>query len=303
MEWRKLGRVYCPTGESTWARSYAHLPTPIEIEPGRLRIYFASLDDDRFGRIGFVDVLVSDPLRVIDVATEPALDLGLSGTFDDCGVNPACVLRHGDRWRMYYIGWQRGVRAPYQLFAGLAESSDGRRFKRLSQAPILDRTNQEPFLRSAMSVLPESGRFRAWYVSALGWTTVDGAPYPEYVVRAATSADGVTWGHGSMPCIDLQGDEFGIGRPWVMPTATGYAMWYSIRSRSRPYRIGYAESTDGLAWNRRDDEAGIVAGPEGWDSEMICYPAVIRLGDRTLLFYNGNRHGQSGFGVAERVHA
>jgi hypothetical protein len=34
---------------------------------------------------------------------------------------------------------------------------------------------------------------------------------------------------------------------------------------------------------------------------MICYAAVIDVGGRQLAFYNGNRHGESGFGVAERV--
>jgi hypothetical protein len=76
-------------------------------------------------------------------------------------------------------------------------------------------------------------------------------------------------------------------------------MWYSIRSHSRPYRIGYAESGDGLQWERRDDEAGIEASASGWDSEMICYAAVIDVNGRRLMFYNGNRHGATGFGVAE----
>jgi hypothetical protein len=76
-------------------------------------------------------------------------------------------------------------------------------------------------------------------------------------------------------------------------------MWYSIRSHSRPYRIGYAESADGLCWERRDHEAGIEASASGWDSEMICYAAVIDVNGRRLLFYNGNRHGATGFGVAE----
>jgi hypothetical protein len=75
-------------------------------------------------------------------------------------------------------------------------------------------------------------------------------------------------------------------------------MWFSVRSHSRPYRIGYAESADGRRWERMDHRAGIAASASGWDSEMICYPAVIDAGGRRLLFYNGNRHGATGFGVA-----
>ena len=75
-------------------------------------------------------------------------------------------------------------------------------------------------------------------------------------------------------------------------------MWYSIRSRSAPYRIGYAESADGLAWTRKDDAVGIARSESGWDGEMVCYPAVIDVNGRRLMFYNGNRHGATGFGCA-----
>lgn len=298
MRWRKLSRVYAPTGQYPWARQYAHLPTPVVLEPGRIRVYFAGLDAEKYGRVGYVDVAANDPTRILTEAREPVLDLGEPGTFDDCGVNPSCVVRAGDRWRMYYIGWQRSHRVPYLLFAGVAESPDGARFERVSRAPVLDRTDAEPFLRSATSVLPTDGGYRAWYVSATGWTTVKGEPYPRYVVRTAESVDGLSWSTGGPVCVDLEDDEFGIGRPWVVRDADRYRMWYSIRSHSLPYRIGYAESADGVAWQRRDDGAGISASDSGWDSEMICYAAVVDVNGRRLMFHNGNRHGATGFGVA-----
>jgi hypothetical protein len=135
-------------------------------------------------------------------------------------------------------------------------------------------------------------------VSGTGWTTVNDKPYPRYVVRSADSADGVSWSGGGPECIDLVGDEFGIGRPWVVRDPDRYRMWYSIRSHSRPYRIGYAESADGLTWERQDHRAGIEASESGWDSEMVCYAAVIDAGGRRLLFFNGNQNGRTGFGVA-----
>ena len=49
---------------------------------------------------------------------------------------------------------------------------------------------------------------------------------------------------------------------------------------------------------RLDHAAGIARSDEGWDSEMICFPNVIRVGGALLMFYNGNRHGASGFGCA-----
>jgi hypothetical protein len=298
MRWSKLGFVYCPPGDRAWARHYAHLPTPVMLEEGHIRVYFAGLDTEKRGRIGYVDVDADDPTRVVRVAPEPVLDVGGPGEFDDRGVNPSCLIRIGDRLRLYYIGWQRGQGVPYQLFAGLAESADGEWFKRVSSTPVLEMMTAEPFLRSATSVLSNGDGYRGWYVSGVDWIDVGGEPYPRCVVRTAESADGLRWSDGGPVCIDLEGDEFGIGRPWVVRDPDRYRMWYSIRSRSRPYRIGYAESRDGITWQRLDDRVGIAASATGWDSEMICYAAVIDVNGRRLMFYNGNRHGATGFGCA-----
>jgi hypothetical protein len=75
-------------------------------------------------------------------------------------------------------------------------------------------------------------------------------------------------------------------------------MWFTVRSHERADSAGFASSTDGVTWIRDDARAGLTTSATGWDSEMICYPAVVRVGDRLLAFYNGNRHGMTGFGVA-----
>lgn len=299
MKWRKLGRVFLPDGSLWWARSYAHLPTP-RIFGDTLRIYFAGLDDSRVGRIGYVEINDGDPAQYTFVTPEPVLDIGAPGLFDDSGVNPACFLDAADGPIMYYIGWHRGTTTPYALFAGAAREEPSGELRKIQRTPVLDRTKEEPFLRSAMSVLRVGEEMHAWYVCGLGWGAGPDQRYPSYVVRHAKSPDGLTWPAEGVTCIDFaEPEEFGIGRPWVIRDGTSYKMWYSIRSTVRPYRIGYAESGDGLHWERRDSEVGISASPSGWDSEMLCYPAVVDIGSRRLMFYNGNRHGETGFGVAE----
>ncbi len=68
--------------------------------------------------------------------------------------------------------------------------------------------------------------------------------------------------------------------------------------RDSSYRIGYAESLDGIHWKREDDLAGIDVSKAGWDSEMIAYPHVVDKDGILYLFYNGNGFGQSGIGAA-----
>lgn len=300
MRWEKRGHVYVPDGSRWWARTNASFPT-VEPMGDVLRVYFVSLDDERRGRTGYVDLDARDPGTILREAEEPVLDLGELGAFDDSGANAFSVVTDGPRKHLYYQGWQRTDRIPYLIFTGLAtDHGDGRGFEKHSRTPILDRTPDDPFLRGAPFVLREQDRFRMWYVSCRRWVEDEHGLHYDVGIRHASSPDGVSWEADPEPCVaPVAESEYAVGRPTVLRDGGVYRMWYSIRSFDVPYRIGYAESADGVDWVRRDSEAGIERSPEGWDSEMICYPYVLRVGGRMLMFYNGNQHGKSGFGYAE----
>jgi hypothetical protein len=294
---QKRGLIYASSGLHGWDQQYAYLPTA-DTTDNSLRVFYAALDGERYGRVGYVDLDPANPSRVLVVSARPVLDLGEPGLFDCDGVSPCAVVHHRGRKLLYYMGWQRAERVPYLLFTGAAEW-DGEKFCRLSRAPVLDRTSDEPFTRSAPTVISEGGILRCWYVSATNWTTVHDLLYPEYAIRYAESQDGLRWETFGSACIDTSGDEFGIGRPWVIRDGSMYRMWYSIRSRTAPYRIGYAESRDGLKWERMDSEFCLPRSESGWDSEMICFPCIADVGGKRVMLYNGNRHGSTGFGYAE----
>lgn len=298
MSWRKLGRVFAPDGSLWWARSYASFPTADVLVDGRIRLYFTSLDDKQDGRVGWVDVDADDPLRIAGTSREPVLDIGALGEFDDCGANAFGVVG-GTRTLLYYQGWQRAEKVPFLIFSGVAVSDDGgESFQKLARVPSLDRTAEEPYLRGAPFVMHDEGRFRMWYVSGSGWTLRNGEPKYRLSVRVTESGDGVEWRGSSALCVEPEGDEYALGRPCVIRDSGMYRMWYSIRSFTRPYRLGYAESPDGLTWTRRDDAVGLERSSSGWDSEMICYAYVVDAGPHRYLFFNGNQHGSTGFGVA-----
>ena len=139
MKWRKQGLIYAPGGDLWWAKTYAILPTAEVLHEKIIRVYFASLDENRYGRIGYVDLDAENPAGFCKLESpEPILDLGEAGTFDDSGVNPSCLLDVDGRKFLYYIGWQRCERVPYMLFAGLAVGGADGNFTRYSRAPILD---------------------------------------------------------------------------------------------------------------------------------------------------------------------
>jgi len=301
MHWVKRGLIYAPDGSLSWARAYAYPPTPHFPSENVIRLYVAFCDENTVGRIGFVDVDAADPRRVLAVSPEPVLDIGSPGTFDENGVVPMCVVPVDDELRLYYVGFQLGAKVRYYQFLGLAASRDGgHSFERVSRVPVLDRSDAELAHRTAGFVLREHDVFRLWYTGGSDWTVVNGKSLPVYNLRYLESPDGLTWPSEGEVVIDFKdANEHAIGRPWVLRGRNGYRMFFSTRTRTEGYRLGYAVSSDGHSWTRRDEDIGLDVSEKGWDSEMVAYPSVVQWSDKTYLFYNGNNCGQSGFGYAE----
>src|SRR4051812_47587342 len=161
MRWRKGGHIYVPDGSIEGAQAYAFPPTPFDVGAGRLRLYVAFCDLNTVGRLGYVDVSAEDPGEVVGVATEPLLDIGLPGCFDDNGLLPTRVLAVGDRLCLYYVGYQLGTRVRYFQFEGLAYSDDGgRAFPRASRGPVPHPRGPQPPPPAAGFVGRGGGRVR-----------------------------------------------------------------------------------------------------------------------------------------------
>jgi predicted GH43/DUF377 family glycosyl hydrolase len=308
MTWRKLGRIFCPSGESDWMASHATLPIPYRLDEERLRIYFGTRDRKGRSHTAYVDVLQESPQTIVEVAKEPLLAPGALGEFDDCGAMPSWICEVGDDLWLYYIGWNVRSTIPYHNSIGLAISRDGgQSFERFAAGPLLDRTYKEPHFCAAPCVIIEDGLWRMWYLSCTEWVMCKGRAEPRYHIKYCESSNGIDWKREGVVAIDYKSpQEAGLVRACVRKHGDGYRMWFSYRQledyRTNPrksYRIGYAESGDGVSWVRKDEEAGIDVSESGWDSEMIEYPYVFRQNDNYLLLYNGNAFGRSGFGLAQ----
>lgn len=302
MKWRKLGVVYVPDGTLWWARTHATCPTPFA-SGNVIRVYIQCRDADNVGRVGFVEVAADEPSRLLRVHPEPVFDIGLPGTFDEQGVLPTSILSVDNSLYLYYVGFELGTRIRYRLLTGLATSFDGGlSFSRMSKVPILERSDAELFVRGGPFVLREDDRFRMWYVAGSAWEAIGGKNIPRYDLRHIISSDGVHWPSYGLVSMALGSDDHAFGRPYVIRAPDLYQLYYSRRSRAAngAYRLGYAESRDGMRWNRQDDQVGLSVSPFGWDSEAVAYSAVISAHDRTYMFYNGNDFGRTGFGVAVR---
>jgi sucrose-6-phosphate hydrolase SacC (GH32 family) len=207
------------------------------------------------------------------------------------------LATHNGRKYLYYIGWNLGVTVPFRNSIGLAVSQDDGGFKRYAQGPIVDRTAEEPHFVASCCVLPSVDKWRMWYLSCTGWMMRGGKPEHMYHIKYAESVDGIHWQRAGVVAIDYANEhEYAISRPSVVRDNDLWRMWFSCRGSA--YRIGYAESHDGITWDRFDAKFGLDVSASGWDSDMVEYPFVFDHGGARYMLYNGNGYGRTGFGLA-----
>src|SRR5262249_5602321 len=156
---------------------------------GVVRIYFGTRNAEGRSSIGFLVVDMDDPLKVLHVAEEPALAAGAWGMFDDNGVYPGCLIQHEGKLKLYYMGRSNGEGPLYYMAIGLAEGRDGgTSFERVRIDPVMSRGPHDPWMVSTPFVLRRGLDWVMWYLSGIGWTSID-PPAVRYNIKVASSAD------------------------------------------------------------------------------------------------------------------
>lgn len=298
--WEKLGKIFEAKGTPVWMCSHATHPVAEHVDKSIYRIFFTSRDSENKSQVGFLVIDLNKPSEVLEISSAPVITFGKPGYFDDSGAQSSCLveLPNGRRF-FYYLGWNLGVTVPWRNSIGLAvQQCVGSPFEKISVAPIIDRDATDPLTLSYPWVLYENGRWRMWYGSHLSWAT--NRFEMMHVIRTAESTDGITWTKRKEPVLNLEEarGEFAHSRPCVIRYKGIYRMWFSCRYKT--YRMGYAESKDGLEW-QRDDVIGALqpsSASSGWDNESVEYASVFTHDNTLFMLYNGNQYGRSGFGLA-----
>ncbi|MBI3943616.1 MAG: hypothetical protein HY326_11440 [Chloroflexi bacterium] len=303
--WKRLGQIFPCTPADVWDRDPS---APHVLRLGdRLRMYYHGRQGQLI-RIGLAEAPLSDPLAWRKYSGQPVLDLGPPGSIDSHWAGyPWVVPITGTHWHMYYAGWggQFDPNISYRKIWGttLAESDDGgltwQRAGRLLFQP------GRPYAPDAhgsgsCAVLPVGNEYWMWY-------TAINQPRPDFYrisVALAVSTDG---GHtftphpaGGLVNLPPQVGKLGstCSKPCVDFTGGRFRMWFSVAQDGQNYRIHYAESPDGIYFNWLPEPV-LDVSLSGWDHIMTCYPSVLSLEDRTLMFYDGDTY--AGIGVAEMV--
>ena len=299
MKWKKLGRIFHTNGQFPWMQTHASLPVVEQKDTDIFRIYFSPRDSHNKSHIAYIEIDINEPKKILKISEKPVMTPGKLGAFDDSGVMASCIVNHDNKKLLYFLGWNQRVSIPYSNAIGLAVSHDnGETFERLFDGAIIDRSPTEPYFTASCEVKIENNLWRMWYLSCTGWKMRDNLASPFYHIKYAESDDGISWKRNGKVCIDYKNqDEWATATPRIRKEENIYKMWYSHRGK-KPYRIGYAESDDGISWKRMDEEVGINVSSEGWDSEMIEYPFVFEHKNSKYMLYNGNEFGMDGLGIA-----
>ena len=315
MKWKKLGKIFDPTHYKLPNNCEHFAQSPQALVFGDfVRIYFSTREIDKsngkyLSHIAFVDMHknLQDVIRVSDRTVIP---LGGLGCFDEHGIFPMSVMRHGNTIYGYTCGWNRRASVSVDTAIGLAIShDDGLTFQRIADGPVLAASLHEPCLVGDGFVMVIGDVFHMWYIFGTGWKRFSENAPPDriYKIGHAISSDGINWIKEEARQIIT--DHLGIDESQALPTVIKidgrYHMFFCYRqsfdfrsNNGRGYRIGHAWSDDLLNWTRDDDHPLLGITPDDWDSDMLCYPHVFECDDQIYLLYNGNEFGRYGFGLA-----
>lgn len=307
MKWIKKGLICSSnTFNIPWYKKNSMVPLPYLIAPNIIRIFLTMCDEDNVGRIGYVDVEADNPSKIVGYSKNPLIDVGQPGTFDDNGVVTASLLKDDNKLYMYYSGYQTCVKVPYLIFTGVAVSLDnGYSFKKLTtEVPMLDRVTGEWSNRCVPFVIKQGNKYKMWYTASVdsGWVNSSVKKEPLYNLKYKESNNPIVWDKtcGKTVINFKNTDEHGICKSCLWEEDGIYKIIYSLRHLSIGYRLGYAESKDGINWERLDDKIGITISPKGnFDDDMVCFGERIQYKNKTYLFYCGNHYGMGGIGYAE----
>ena len=103
MRWKKVGQIITPKNiNRDWMATHAMDPTVDHIKGSIYRFYFCGRNKSNQSLIGYADIDLENPNKIIDSPIDPVLGLGSLGSFDDNGVTASCLVNHNSKKYLYY---------------------------------------------------------------------------------------------------------------------------------------------------------------------------------------------------------
>ncbi len=222
-------------------------------------------------------------------ASNPVIDLGINGTWDDYHVAYPHVIKDNGVYKMWYSGYNS---TNWRI--GYATSSDGINWTKYVSNPVVNLgsggTWDDMHLVSAR-VLKENGNtYKMWYSGNAG---------TRYRIGYAISTNGISWAKsGFNPVVNIGSsnawDDDQVYLPMVMREDDGtYKMWYTGHDSTNT-RIGFASSANGTSWTKYESNPVVNIGANGtWDDLHAYSPSVLRNSEGLYEMWYAGHNGSN----------
>jgi len=202
--------------------------------------------------------------------------------------NPTAELLSGDRYRIYFSSRDDENRS--SIGAIEIDLADPRRILAQAAEPVLAPGDLAMFDDSGCSIgcIIKVGERRFLYY--MGWHLTVRVPWQNALGLAISDGPGQPFErHSRFPVLPLaESDPYTISYPWILHENGRFRMWYGSniawgsRKADMRHLIKYAESADGIHWERGDQVAIDFAFPGEY---AICRPCVVKDGDRYRMWF------------------
>ncbi|MCS7052924.1 MAG: hypothetical protein NZM09_04230, partial [Ignavibacterium sp.] len=204
----------------------------------------------------------------------PVLSPG-SFEWDSWAVHPGHIIKDGDVYKMYFVGFSN-QNAPWYI--GLATSVDGINWVKRS-TPILYPGTGWEYQVATCFVIKKDSKYLLYYI---------GRNYPNYNIGLAVSNDGINFEkYSGNPILtaNQNWEVYGVMYPTIYLENGIYKMVYHDAGNNG---FGYAYSIDGFHWTKDSRNPFFRKNntANNWGSNGIAYPSYIKVNNEERIYYS-----------------
>lgn len=137
--------------------------------------------------------------------------------------------------------------------------------------------------------------FKMWYSA--------GETYEPDIICYAESKDGVLWKKHFHPVLakypQHEWEKYKVGGCQVIQLQDGsFKIYYIGYQNLDVARICMANSTDGIKWERNDENLLISPSKNAWDADAVYKPTIVEKDNVLFMWYNGRNAHEEYIGLA-----
>ncbi|MGZ8900052.1 MAG: hypothetical protein ACXW3Z_08145 [Limisphaerales bacterium] len=217
------------------------------------------------------------------IDNDPALTPAAPPAWDDFAIGSVSVVRLPDKWAMLYEGVSLSEDDKAHAF-GVAESSDGVKWKKRSENPVFSPATHEWEIATAPDIAKWQDGWIAVYVVNRALTFEENSSekvnLPRESIWLARSADGLNWEPvGEIKALPFQPTRHAAPLPCIYADAGALQLWWIGESEQGPVLL-HSTSRDGENWSKPNPQL-----TKEIDAREMACARVRSSGDYYILTY------------------